>query len=75
METYIIVRCLTCGQPLIARTWQRTKRCTYCGRRLDVPKLRVFARASSAQEATRHAIAMKTPRTKDDDSKLWGHKV
>jgi hypothetical protein len=63
MVSYIIVKCLGCGQPLIARAGQRTKRCTYCGRNLDVSKLKIFAKATSARKATLLAIAMKTPKT------------
>jgi DNA-directed RNA polymerase subunit RPC12/RpoP len=63
MTYYVIVKCLRCGQPLIARAGQKTKSCTYCGRRLEVSKLRIFAKIDSSQEATRLVIAMKRPKT------------
>ncbi|MCJ7634875.1 DUF1922 domain-containing protein [Candidatus Bathyarchaeota archaeon] len=62
MAYYVIVKCVRCSQPLIARAGQKTKSCTYCGRRLEVSKLRIFAKVDSSREATRLAIAMKRPK-------------
>ncbi|MCJ7771344.1 DUF1922 domain-containing protein [Candidatus Bathyarchaeota archaeon] len=61
MSLYIIIRCLNCGQPLIARSGQKSKNCTYCGRKLDISKARVFAKAASSREATQIVIQLKKP--------------
>ncbi len=63
---YIIIRCLDCGQPLIAKPQQKTKNCTYCGKRLNVSEAKVFARADTARQATRIIIAMKNPNTESN---------
>ncbi|MCJ7759536.1 DUF1922 domain-containing protein [Candidatus Bathyarchaeota archaeon] len=61
MSLYIIIRCFNCGQPLIAKSGQKSKNCTYCGKRLDISKARVFAEAASSRQATQIIIQMKKP--------------
>jgi DNA-directed RNA polymerase subunit RPC12/RpoP len=61
MSRFLIVRCLKCGQPLLARGGQRSKLCTYCGTHLNLAKLRVFAVADSSAEARHIVQAMKKP--------------
>ncbi len=61
MSRFLVVRCLRCGQPLLARGGQRSKLCTYCGAHLNLAKLRIFAVASSSTEARHIVQAMKRP--------------
>jgi hypothetical protein len=61
MSRCIVVRCVKCGRPLIARLGQKRKLCTYCGTGLNLAKLRIFAVADSSAEARRVVLAMTGP--------------
>lgn len=59
---YIILQCKACGNLLIARQGQKTKRCTYCNTRLNLGKVRLLAEASTSREASRIAMTLKDRR-------------
>lgn len=51
MCTYKIVRCPYCKGILAVKLHQKTKTCTYCGKKFKVPPLRALALARNSEEA------------------------
>jgi len=59
---YLIIVCYRCGQLLLARTTQKTRRCPRCEARLVMEKVKKIARAKSASEASSLVRALKSRR-------------
>jgi hypothetical protein len=56
---YFISPCYNCGNFLIREEKQKTKRCPYCNRLLDLSKTRILRRASTSREASKIVRKMK----------------
>jgi len=57
---YLVVVCYGCGQFLLAKTNQKTRRCPYCEIRLILDKTRKAAHAKTPQEASNLIRALKS---------------
>ena len=51
MILYIIVVCGECGRPSVGSMSQKTRRCPYCGNRINLVRARILAKAASAEDA------------------------
>lgn len=56
---YMVVVCHRCGQLLLAKTRQKTRRCPYCDARLVLDKTKKVAHVKTAQEASNVIRALK----------------
>jgi len=56
---YVVIVCYNCGQFLLAKTDQKTRRCPYCAARLVLGKTKKVARIKNAQEASDLIRALK----------------
>jgi len=56
---YIVVVCYKCGQLLLAKTGQKTRRCPYCEARLVLDKTKKVAHVKTAKEASNVIRALK----------------
>jgi DNA-directed RNA polymerase subunit RPC12/RpoP len=59
---FMVVVCYGCGRFLLAKSTQKTKRCTYCETRLTLIKAKKLAQVETAQEASNYLRAIKTIR-------------
>ncbi len=64
---YVVITCYKCGQFLLARTGQKTKRCPYCETRLALEKTKKVASAKNAQQALDLVQALKQTRASAHD--------
>ena len=48
---YAIVVCKNCNKPSVSLMSQKSRRCPYCGRRIDLFGSRIVAKAASAEDA------------------------
>ena len=51
MTLYIIVVCGVCGRPSVGSMSQKSRRCPYCGNRINLMRARIVAKAASAEDA------------------------
>jgi len=56
---YLVIVCYNCGQFLLAKTGQKTRRCPYCETRLVLDKTKKVAHTKTAQEASSVIRALK----------------
>lgn len=56
---YLIIQCYFCGNLLLAKDKQKTKKCTYCNTKLNLGKVRVLVKAESATDASKAVKALK----------------
>jgi len=56
---YMVIACYRCGQLLLAKTAQKTRRCPRCEARLLLEKAKKVAYAKSASEASNLIRALK----------------
>lgn len=56
MGGFLVVQCGKCGNLLLCKEGQRTRRCPYCGFAVNVLRSRKLAKAESIREA-REAIS------------------
>ena len=49
---YMVVVCYKCGQLLLAKTGQKTRRCPYCETRLVLDKTKKVTHVKTAQQAS-----------------------
>ena len=56
---YVVIVCYNCGQFLLAKTEQKTKRCPYCETRLVLEKAKKVASAKNTQQALNLVQALK----------------
>jgi DNA-directed RNA polymerase subunit RPC12/RpoP len=49
---YVVIVCYKCGQLLLAKTSQKTRRCPYCETQLILNKTKKIAHIKTAQEAS-----------------------
>lgn len=56
MAGFLVVQCGKCGNLLLCKEGQRTRKCPYCGFTVNVLRSRRLARAESVKEA-REAIS------------------
>ena len=49
--SYLVVRCVRCGNLTLAEGWRATRTCPYCGARMDLRKAPVLGRFGSVREA------------------------
>jgi DNA-directed RNA polymerase subunit RPC12/RpoP len=61
---YLVLVCYNCGQFLLAKTGQKTKRCPYCDARLALEKARKIGSASDAYQALHLVQALKTKKNR-----------
>ena len=61
---YFVLVCYNCGQFLLAKTGQKTKRCPYCDARLTLEKARKVGTASDAYQALNLVQALKTQKNR-----------
>jgi len=59
---YVVIVCYRCGQLLLAKTTQKTRRCPRCEARLVLEKVKKVAHAKSASEASSLIRALKKKR-------------
>ncbi len=59
---YLVILCYKCGQLLLAKDNQKTRRCPHCEARLILEKVRKVAYAKSASEASNLIRALKKER-------------
>lgn len=59
-KPYLIIKCYSCGNLLLAIAELKTRHCNYCNTRLRLNKVKVIAKAKSSAMATRLIIALKT---------------
>jgi len=57
---YIVVVCYGCGQLLLAKTSQKTRRCPYCDARLVLDKTKKVIHVKTAQKASSVIRALKS---------------
>ncbi|RLI45596.1 DUF1922 domain-containing protein [Candidatus Bathyarchaeota archaeon] len=60
---YLVVLCYRCGQLLLAKTTQKTRRCPRCEARLILEKVKKVAYAKSASEASSLIRTLKKKRS------------
>jgi len=51
MTLFIIVVCGVCGRPSVGSMSQKSRRCPYCGNRINLMRARIVAKAASAEDA------------------------
>ena len=56
---YMVVVCYRCGQLLLAKTEQKTRRCPYCEARLVLDKTRKVVHVKTAKKASSVIRALK----------------
>lgn len=56
---YVVIVCYKCGQLLLAKTSQKTRRCPYCEAQLVLNKTKKIAHTKTAQEASNLIRALK----------------
>jgi len=56
---YLVIVCYKCGQFLLAKASQKTRRCPYCETRLVLNKTKKIAHVKTAQEASFYIRALK----------------
>jgi len=56
---YMVIVCYRCGQLLLAKTGQKTKRCPYCDARLVLDKTKKVVHVKTAQKASSVIRALK----------------
>jgi len=56
---YIIIQCPHCGNYLAVSVRQKTKLCTYCGRRINILRAKHIAYAKDGREASAILRALK----------------
>ena len=56
---YLVIICYKCGQLLLAKTNQKTRRCPYCEARLVLDKTKKVARTKNSLEASDLVRALK----------------
>ena len=56
---FLVIQCYSCGQFLIAKSGQKNKLCTYCNTRINVFRVKLLARASTAVAASEIVKALK----------------
>ncbi len=61
---YIIVRCPSCGDLILAKKIHKTRSCPHCGHRSSLHGLRVLGRTDSSREAVLLIQAMKEKEAK-----------
>jgi len=49
---YLVIVCYNCGQFLLAKTGQKTRRCPYCETQLILDKAKKVAHTKNAQKAS-----------------------
>jgi DNA-directed RNA polymerase subunit RPC12/RpoP len=59
---YVVFICLDCGQILLAKAIQKTKRCPNCSTRLKLVEAKKIAYLKTAQEASNYLRALKRKR-------------
>jgi len=58
----MVIVCYECGQLLLAKTHQKTRRCPYCEAQLFLNKTKKIAHTKTAQEASSLIRALKRRR-------------
>ncbi len=56
---YVVIVCYGCGQFLLAKTDQKTRRCPYCEARLVLDKTKKVAHVETAREASNFIRTLK----------------
>ncbi|UCE15270.1 MAG: DUF1922 domain-containing protein [Candidatus Bathyarchaeota archaeon] len=59
---HMVIVCSKCGQLLLAKNTQKTRRCPHCEARLVLEKVKKVAHAKSASEASSLIRALKRKR-------------
>jgi phage FluMu protein Com len=59
---YRIVVCYNCGQLLLAKADQKTRRCPHCEARVNAERVKVVASATTAREASELIRTLKCKR-------------
>jgi len=60
---YLVILCYNCGQLLLAKTSQKTRRCPYCETQLVLDKTKKVAHTKTAKEASNLIRALKRKNT------------
>jgi hypothetical protein len=66
-SVYVIIVCSGCGQFLLAKRNQKTKRCQYCAARLNLAKVKKVFQARTAQEVSSYIRELKSNRKSRTD--------
>jgi uncharacterized CHY-type Zn-finger protein len=56
---YVVVICYGCGRFLLAKGYQKSKRCPYCESQLKLDKTRKLVHVKTAKEASNYLRALK----------------
>jgi uncharacterized Zn finger protein (UPF0148 family) len=67
---YLVIVCYNCGQFLLAKTGQKTRRCPYCETQLVLHKAKNVAHTKTAQEASSLIRALKRKNKVGNTSKF-----
>jgi DNA-directed RNA polymerase subunit RPC12/RpoP len=67
---YLVIVCYNCGQLLLAKAGQKTRRCPYCETRLVLHKAKNVAHTKTAQEASSLIRALKRKNKVGNASKV-----
>lgn len=70
MTNYIIVVCSKCGGYLLAKDFQKTRTCPYCGSKVILEKAKKVAAAENATEASVLLRKLKEKAAKGGKAKL-----
>ncbi|MEM2911936.1 MAG: DUF1922 domain-containing protein [Candidatus Bathyarchaeia archaeon] len=70
MAGYIIVACSKCGGYFLAKNFQKTRTCPYCGSKVVLEKAKRVAVAGTANEASALLRKLKEKAAKDGKVKL-----
>ena len=70
MASYIIVACSKCGGYLLAKDFQKTRTCPYCGSKVVLEKAKRVAAAGNANEASALLRKLKEKAAKGGNVKL-----
>lgn len=65
---YVVIACYNCGQFLLAKIGQKTKRCPYCETRLVLEKAKKVGSVENAQQALDLVQALKRARAFNRES-------
>jgi len=59
---YVVIVCYGCGQFLLAKHTQKTRRCPHCAARLTLSKAKMVAHVKTALEASNYLRMLKSKR-------------
>jgi LSD1 subclass zinc finger protein len=70
MNLYLIIKCSSCGNVLLAKRGQKTKYCFFCNTKLKMSRVRILAEAPTSFKASQIARIIKNKLKNNHISKI-----